>query len=167
MDMQGPPLEAARLPILMFSLGQKLYGLLIEDVVEVAAMVELMPLPDAPPELLGIANRHGRMLPVLDLRRVFKQTAGPVTSAHLFVVAQGGNQQIGLLVDEVHQVEYIDALQLGDSPAAGRFIHGMIGFRSQLVPIIALPPLLGAFLSAQAIGKQISEGDPDGLSRED
>jgi purine-binding chemotaxis protein CheW len=141
--------EAVRLPILTFSLGDHLYALLIEDVVEVNAMVEITPLPDAPPEVLGIVNRHGKMLPLLDLRLVFKQPAPPVTSGTLFIVAAGGSQHIGLVVDEVHQVEYVDALRLGDAPTTARYLHGIIGHEASLIPILALPALLAAFVDGQ------------------
>jgi purine-binding chemotaxis protein CheW len=143
--------EATRLPILTFSLGDHLYGILIEDVVEMSAMVEVTPLPDAPPEVLGIINRHGAMLPLVDLRLVFKQPAAPVTSASLFIVAAGGSQQIGLVVDEVHQVEYVDALQMNDAPASARYLHGVISHQSALIPILALPPLLAAFVNGQTV----------------
>lgn len=143
--------EAARLPILTFSLGDHLYGLLIEDVVEVSAMVEVTPLPDAPPEVTGIVNRHGAMLPLVDLRLVFKQSATPITSSSLFIVGAGGGQHIGLVVDEVHQVEYVDALQMSDMPSAGRYLHGVINHQSSLIPILALPPLLAAFVNSQTV----------------
>ncbi len=143
--------EATRLPILTFSLGDHLYGLLIEDVVEVSAMMEVTLLPDAPPEVTGVVNRHGTMLPLVDLRLVFKQPASPITSTTLFIVGSGGGQQIGLVVDEVHQVEYVDALQMKDVPTAARYLHGVISHQSSLIPILALPPLLAAFVNGQTV----------------
>lgn len=143
--------EAARLPILTFSLGDHLYGLLIEDVVEVGAMVEVTPLPDAPPEVTGVVNRHGTMLPLVDLRLVFKQPAPPITSSTLFIVGAGGGQLIGLVVDEVHQVEYVDALQMNDVPSTARYLHGVISHHLSLIPILALPALLAAFVNGQTV----------------
>jgi purine-binding chemotaxis protein CheW len=72
-----PVREADRQPVLTFTLGDGIYALPIEEVIEVAAMVELIPLADAPPEILGMVNRHGEIMPVLDLRQVFKQPAPP------------------------------------------------------------------------------------------
>jgi purine-binding chemotaxis protein CheW len=143
-----------QLPVLTFSLGAQTFALLIEDVIEAAAMVELVDLPDARPEILGLANRRGRMLPMLDLRRVFKQPAQPVTSATLFIVAAGGGREVGLVVDEIQQVEYADSLNLQDAPASSKYIHGIISYKGELIPIISLPNLLNAFLSEEAAEEQ-------------
>jgi purine-binding chemotaxis protein CheW len=142
--------ELARLPILTFNLAKQTYGLLIEDVVEVTAMVEYTPLPETPDPFIGVINRRGAILPLLDLRLIFKQSAAPITSASLFIVAEGGSKQVGLVVDEVHQVEYMDALQLVDAPGSARYLHGMITHRSLLIPIVSLPALLTAFLETMS-----------------
>jgi chemotaxis signal transduction protein len=94
------------------------------------------------------------MLPILDLRRVFKQPEQPVTSATLFIVAAGGGREVGLVVDEVQQVEYADSLNLQDAPASSQYIHGIISYKGELIPIISLPNLLDTFLSGEAAEKQ-------------
>lgn len=98
--------SAQHLPVLSFRLGEQRYALMIEDVVEVAAMVALAPVPDAPPHLLGVANRHGEVLPMLDLRLMFGLVPQPIEAATLFIVVQYEGQITGLVVDEINQVEY-------------------------------------------------------------
>lgn len=136
-----------RLPFLTFNLAAQFYALLVEDVVEVAAMVERMPVPDSPPEVLGIINRHGTPLLLVDLRKIFNQTAQPITSATLFVVAGREREQIGLVVDEVHQVEYVDKLHFQELSTSGKYIRGIISYRSQLIPVVSLSALLDTFMS--------------------
>ena len=143
-----PSSPNSRLPFLTFNLAAQFYALLVEDVVEVAAMVERMPVPDSPPEVLGIVNRHGTPLLLIDLRMIFKHSAGPITSTTMFVVAgRAGEQQIGLVVDEVHQVEYVDKPQFQELSTSGKYIRGIISYRSQLIPVVSLAALLDAFLS--------------------
>ena len=142
--------EAVRLPVLTFRLGTQHYALLIEDVIEVVAMVEFMNLPDSTAEVPGVINRHGGVLPLIDLRAVFKQPVSPVTSASVFIVAEGGGKQMGLLVDEVQQVDYMDALQMSDAPTSSRYVHGIISHKDQMISIIALPSLLAAFLTSMS-----------------
>lgn len=137
------------LPLLSFNLGEQLYALPIADVVEVAAMVECVAMPDARPEVLGVVNRHGQPLLLLDLRLIFKQPAEPVTSATVFIVAGQGERRIGLVVDEIHQVDYADARQLSQISAPAQYIHGIINHRAALIPIIALDALLDAYLTRQ------------------
>lgn len=142
-----PTPTVSGLPVLTFSLGEQEYALLIEDVVEVAAMVDRVAMPDAPPAIIGVANRRGMPLPLLDLRVVFQQSASPVTSATLFVVAAHEEQHIGLVVDDLHQVEYADPNHFNELTTSGKYIRGIISLRSQLIPVIALQPLLEAYLT--------------------
>ena len=137
-----PSHDAVRLPILTFRLGERRYALLIEDVVEVAAMVDMLSIPAERVEVLGYVNRRGSILPLLDLRTVFKQPSTPITSASVFIVVAGGNQQIGLVVDAVEQVEYVDALQLSDTLASNPYLHGIISHQDDMISIIALPSLM-------------------------
>lgn len=157
-----PPPEALRLPFLTFRLGQQSYALPIAQVVEVAAMVELVTVANAPAALLGVANRHGSVLPLLDLRLVFGQPAAPITDSTLFVVAALGTRQVGLIVDEIYQVAYFDAQQLAASPLSEKYVEGILTYRDQLVQIVALPALLASFLpeGAAAHGYPESESAP-------
>ena len=157
-------------PVLTFRLGGQCYALLIEDVVEVAAMVRLVTVVDAPLEVLGVANRHGAIVPVIDLRRVMRslREKGPLptildarmlvkdSAPELFIVVQssGRRRMAGLVVDEVMQVEYVDLAGQQVAPGNGRFVQGIIthnvgvgvGDGDELVQILALSPLLAAFL---------------------
>jgi purine-binding chemotaxis protein CheW len=134
--------DAVRLPILTFRLGERRYAILIEDVVEVAAMVDMLSIPAERPEVAGYVNRRGSILPLLDLRTVFKQPGTPITSASVFIVVAGGNQQIGLIVDAVQQVEYVDALQMSDTLASSPYLHGIISHQDDMISIVALPSLM-------------------------
>ena len=135
-------------PILTFALGEQYYAIVIEAVVEVAAMVELISTTDARPELLGIANRHGEVLPVLDLRLVMKSKASPIDEWTLFVVAIHEGKSVGLVVDEVQQVEYIPAAQVHESSASGKYIHGIISYKQRLIQLVALGPLIADYAGA-------------------
>ena len=134
--------DTVRLPLLTFRLGEGRYALLIEDVVEVAAMVDRLNLPTERAEILGYINRRGSILPLVDLRLVFKQPSAPITSASVFIVVAGGSQQLGLVVDQVEQVEYVDALQMSDTSASSTYLHGIISHQNEMISLIALPSLM-------------------------
>jgi purine-binding chemotaxis protein CheW len=134
--------DTVRLPLLTFRLGEARYALLIEDVVEVAAMVDMLSLPTEREEILGYINRRGSILPLVDLRTVFKQPSAPINSASVFIVAAGGNKQFGLVVDAVEQVEYVDALQMSDTLTSSPYLHGIITHQNDMISIIALPSLI-------------------------
>ncbi len=142
-----PLLKNDQLPVLTFRLGDQVYALLIEDVIEVEAMVERIPVLDAPREVLGLVNRRGFILPLVDLRLVFNRPAPSVDSSSYFIVGAHADRQVGLVVDEVLQVEYVNSLQLEHASASGKYIRGIINIKSELIPVIAMEPLIAAFVA--------------------
>ena len=137
------PLEM--IPILTFGLGGQHYALHIESVIEVAAMVELVTISNMPSEFLGVANRHGEVLPVLDLRPVMNCPALPIDEWTLFIVGQHEGRMIGLVVDDVQQVEYVPAVQIHKSSASGTNIRGIISYKQRLIQLVALAPLIAVY----------------------
>jgi purine-binding chemotaxis protein CheW len=129
-------------PALLFMLGAQEYAILIEDVTEVTALVEVVTVTDSRPEILGVVNRHGAVLWMVDLRRVFNQPTKDLDISTLFIVAQRGATQIGLVVDEVRQVDYLDLSQLQSAPATSDTILGIITHGERLIQLISLSPLL-------------------------
>src|SRR5688500_12439522 len=89
------------LAVLTFRLGDQQYALPIDDVVEVAAMVELTRISGVRPEILGMINRRGTPMLLLDLRAVLGQDAPPVDVSTLFIVTVHNEQPVGLVVDEI------------------------------------------------------------------
>jgi len=131
-----------QIPILTFLLDDKRYALVIDYVVEVAAMVQYSPVADAIPALLGIVNRHGQAMPLLDLRIVFGLTSPPIDTNVLFVVAQHNDILVGLVVDAVNQVEYIHQSDLQVAPGGGRWVEQVASYQNDLLQIISLPALI-------------------------
>lgn len=143
---------------LTFTVQDQRYAFSIEDVVEVAPMVELMHTPSDNPAFLGVANRHGTPLPMVDLGQVFNQKSTPVTSTTLFVVGKtDADNFIGLLVDEIHHVDYVDETQYKATHGAEKFIRGIISSNNILTQVIAIAPLVEVYL-ANAIIDEILKG---------
>lgn len=138
--------EAQSVPHLIFRLGSQQYALVIDQVIEVAAMVELVDTPHSHAAFLGVANRHGQVLPVLDLRIVFDHPAAHIDTATLFIVAQHLDQQLGLVVDEVQRIEYFDASVVARRAPAQQHVQGIVTHRGNIVQLVALPSLLATFL---------------------
>jgi purine-binding chemotaxis protein CheW len=137
---------AAPAPHLIFKLGDQHYALMIEHVLEVAAMVELVTTPDVDAVFLGIANRHGEPLPMLDLRPVFQQSDACIDTSTLFIVAWLGDQRVGLVVDEVLRIEYLDTTRMPRYTGSDRFVDGVLTYGEHLIQFVALPSLLAHYL---------------------
>jgi purine-binding chemotaxis protein CheW len=135
------------LAMLTFRLGSQHYALPIEDVVEVAVMVELTSITGLRPEILGMINRHGVPLLLLDLRPVFGHEHMPVDASTLFIVTVYNEQLVGLVVDEIQLVEYLPAKSI--SKSAAKYLRGVISHRSHLMQILAIDSLLAEYLPGE------------------
>jgi chemotaxis signal transduction protein len=136
------------LPVLTFRVAERQCALPVSDVLEVMAMVEITTLPDAPPALLGLANRHGEILPVLDVRQVFGHKPTVITLSTLFIVAQQGAQRVGLVVDEVYRVHYLNEAQVRPAQG-GRYVTRVASDGDTLWQIITLSALLETYPTNQ------------------
>ncbi len=134
-----------RLAVLTFRLAAQLYALSIAEIVEVAAMVEVISVPGAPRGVLGFANRHGAALLMLDLRQIFELPTVPTDSGTLFIVTQQTNRLVGLVVDEVLQVKVVQLSSLRPVPSVRKYIQGILQEDDQLLQLVALDSLLAVY----------------------
>ena len=86
--------------VLSFRVGSRLYGVDESKVATVANWRQPTPLPHVPPAVMGIVSLQGRMLTVLDLRRLAGgESTDNTTPQH--VIALRGDEQLALAVDTV------------------------------------------------------------------
>jgi purine-binding chemotaxis protein CheW len=137
----------SQVSLLSFRLAKQLYCLPIANVVEVAAMISIDRLPDASPALIGVANRHGEILPMLDMRLAFNIEQSPINSSSLFIVAEYRKQMLGLLVDEIQQVLYVNAKALKPAGTSSRFMSHLLNFENKLYQQIDVKALLAAYIA--------------------
>jgi purine-binding chemotaxis protein CheW len=78
------------------------YALAVEDVLEVAELGDVTPVPGAGAAVLGVRNLRGQVLPVVDLATVFELQQ---TQPERIVIAERGGLRAGLAVDAVAGVE--------------------------------------------------------------
>ena len=114
-----------------FRLGAESYALPVADVLEVAEVGTLTPVPGAPPSVLGVRNLRGQVLPVIDLAAVLgAREPQPATK---LVVADNGGRRAGLAIDEVTDVgEVVAEVHETESP----FLSGSTLVEGELVGIV-------------------------------
>jgi purine-binding chemotaxis protein CheW len=87
--------------IVVFLLDDHRYGLRLSAVERAVQIVEITPLPKAPPIVMGIVNLGGRVIPVFNIRKRFGlEEREPDPKDHL-VIANTALRTVGLVVDEV------------------------------------------------------------------
>ncbi|MFA5907280.1 MAG: chemotaxis protein CheW [Vicinamibacterales bacterium] len=86
--------------LISFCLDQQRYALPLAAIERVVQSVEVTPLPHAPAIVLGAINVHGRVLPVLNVRRRFLLPEREVVPTDWFLVAHTERRTVVLVVDQ-------------------------------------------------------------------
>ena len=132
------------LDVLVFSLAGERYGVEASYVLEVLPLRELTSLPCVPPVFAGVMNYRGRILPVLDIRRLFGLSGQGTTEGNRVVVIEANSMALGILTESVAGIVRIDAQEITPPPVtlAGdrqAFLRGVTG---EMLAVIDLPTLI-------------------------
>jgi purine-binding chemotaxis protein CheW len=93
--------RASRREMISFRTGAQEFCVDIQNVREIRGYTAATPMPHAPEFVRGVINLRGTVMPVLDLGARFGFGVTQPTERHVIIVAQIGDQQVGLLVDAV------------------------------------------------------------------
>ena len=85
--------------VLVFEVDDRLFGVLSGSVAEVVRAVTLAPLPAPSAIAEGLLNLRGRVVPVLDVRRVFGLPSKSIEHTDHLVVVRGDGHLLALRVD--------------------------------------------------------------------
>jgi purine-binding chemotaxis protein CheW len=140
---------AAGKQFVVFVLAGDEYAIPIGNVVEYGHPLAVTPVPNVPEWLLGVANVHGDILSMVDLR-AFLGMERPDHGADgrmLVVRTSRDNISVGLIVDRVKGIRVIaeDVICLPTSPAEDRlapYLRGVAEHQGRLVIFLNLDQLL-------------------------
>jgi len=93
--------QTGRARLIVFHLDERRYALPFGCVGRVVRAVEVTRLPHAPALLLGVINVHGRVIPVINLRRQFHLPERELKLSDQFIIASTARQTVALWVDNV------------------------------------------------------------------
>ena len=104
-EVQSPSGAAPTAQLLIFRLGEEMFGLPLGAVAEIVQLPEtLTRVPRAPRFVAGVMNLRGRALPVIDLRQRFRASAGNGGGKPRVVVVATEQLEAGFIVDGVSQI---------------------------------------------------------------
>lgn len=104
---------------LLFRHKQFRFAMSLRAVREIVWMAELNPLAEAPACILGALNLRGHALPVVDLSRRWGEEDLPLHATDQVVVVQEGHRRVGIRVDYVDDMVFIDQDHLQPVPDYG------------------------------------------------
>ena len=128
--------------VVTFRLGNDTFALPIEPVGQILPMLAITPLPEGAgslvDSLVGAFNLHGRVVPVIDLRRHVRLSCTDLERDTPLIVAHAVDQAIGLIVDEVLDVLAVDEADV--TPPGDVLPQGM-GHAPVLAGLVRLPEM--------------------------
>lgn len=130
-----------------FRVGGEMYALDIMSIKEIIRPQKLTPIPKAPPFVEGVINLRGAVLPVIDLRKRFDQSAQKSDRKARVIVCALSGMIIGLLVDEVAEVRRYTRQEVQPAPhylkgKGAEFFLGVCRRGDDLVMLLDLEKIL-------------------------
>ena len=113
---QGADLAAHANQFLTFSLAEEEYGVDILKVQEIKGYVETTRIPNSPPEVKGVLNLRGTIVPIVDLRKKFNLPEAEYDQFTVIVVVVVQERVMGMIVDSVSEVMNIQAEDIQPPP---------------------------------------------------
>lgn len=148
LETRADPATAAVGQFLTFQLDDEEYGVEILRVQEIKGYTRVTPIPNAPPEVKGVMNLRGTVVPIVDLRTRFGLTPAEYTRFTVIVVVTVGTKVVGLVVDAVSDVMNVTTDSLVPTPDLGvgvdtSFLTGMARTGERLVTLLNIDRLVG------------------------
>jgi len=87
-----------------FRVGRETFGVPIGMVREIVRLPEITAVPNAAEFIEGVINLRGKIVPVVDLRKRFKDAETDNTRKSRILVAEVEGQSVGLIVNSASEV---------------------------------------------------------------
>ena len=113
--------------IVLFSLDKPKYALYLYAVEQVIRSVEITSLPKAPEIVLGVINLQGEIIPVIDIRKLFRLPTHDINLEDQFIIARTSKRLVVLVVDLVIGVSELAGHQVINSNEALPFADYLLG----------------------------------------
>ena len=141
-------IEAGRArEVIVFRIDAQEFCVDIMSVREIRGWTPATVLPRSPSYVRGVINLRGAVLPIVDLGARLGLGAAEPSARHVIIVAQIGEQVVGLLVDAVSDILTITDDMIQPTPdvaseTAKTFVRGLIPMEGRMISLIGLERVL-------------------------
>lgn len=143
---EGGAAGADQLQLVSFVVGAEEFAVDILAVQEINRMMPLTRVPQSPPDVEGVINLRGKIIPVLDLRRRFEMPKGERDHNNRIVVVEVQGRVLGFVVDRVNEVlripkSIVDPAPTMSSSIRSDYIEGVGKLEDRLLILLNLDRL--------------------------
>ncbi|MDR2940107.1 MAG: chemotaxis protein CheW [Clostridiales bacterium] len=132
---------------LTFEIEGEDYGIPIVHIKEIISVTVITKVPHNPPYVKGIINLRGDIIAVVDVRERFMKEFRPYDESTCIIVIEYGEYSLGLIVDSVKEVVFINEENVVAPPNAklnysNQFIKNIGKIGDEVALILDLDKLL-------------------------
>lgn len=131
------------LEIIAFMLSEQQLCVRTTSIREIRGWAPVTPLPHTPPEVLGVMNLRGTVIPIVDLSIKLGMAATRAKERSAIVVTSVKGKAIGLMVDRVADILTVSLSELQPVPtaagiAATGYAEGILAHDKQMICFLNL-----------------------------
>jgi len=143
--------EPTKRQYLLFILDETLYAIGSLRAQEIVEYSQVTKVPMMSPCVKGVTNIRGNIVPVIDLLQRFNLGTTTIGSKTSIIVinhlSQGQEIQMGVIIDEVYEVDDISSIDLKDTPEFGskvdkKFVQNMGRYNKDYIAILDMEAIL-------------------------
>jgi purine-binding chemotaxis protein CheW len=143
--------------MLAFMLGGEMFGVDILSVKEIRGWSPVTRIPQSPPQVLGVLNLRGAVVPIIDLRRRFELQSADFSPTTVIIVLSlrtgEGTRECGVVVDGVSDVVDVAPGSLKPPPSFGgqsrpRCIRGLAQIGERMLILLDVEQLVTSDLAS-------------------
>ncbi len=138
---------------LLFLIDDEIYGMDAKKVIEIVEFTPFTKVPNMQPFVKGVTNIRGDIIPLIDLKSRFNFSDVEITKRTSIIVTKVENRikdtimKIGMIVDEVYEVDDIDEENMQEAPEFGTkidnyFIKNMAKYNNKYIYILDIDHVL-------------------------
>jgi len=101
--------------IVKFVMDKETYGIETNFIQEVYQLKDMAIFPCMPKFMTGIINMRGRLITIIDLKKVFELPGKGLSEMSKAIIIRSGKREFGILADRVLGIEKIDPLSIQKS----------------------------------------------------
>ena len=133
--------------LISFRIGAQEFCVDIMAIREIRGWTAATALPQSPSFVKGVINLRGAVLPIVDLAARLGFESTEASDRNVIIVAQIGEQVVGLLVDAVSDILTITDDMIQPTPdvaseTAKTFVRGLIPMDGRMISLIGLERVL-------------------------
>lgn len=135
-------------PLAVVGLNGEYFGIDLQVVREFGSIRNVTPVPCAPEHILGQITLRGNIVTLVDIRPALQMTPRRSTETGDVAVVQVDDLVMGLTVDHVFDVHYLNPLELASVPSAARssgeeYLEGTAPYQDRMLTVLDLPRIFG------------------------